>query len=190
MGWWIINVEKREATSKWFLNFSYCHISSDFEQNLLYLIALCQSKFFWTLFSAPLIIFRLVQYVKEFLVCHKRFGPVQNILESVEEWGISIGPNLFWAYPKNWGIIQTKQVPKNNVKHVLRCITSVLISATASTALPQRIADEILDWSVSCKRSSHTSLLLSLAQCSKTVMTPLKNIQQTRAIEWYLFMKL
>ena len=79
---------------------------------------------------------------------------------------------------------------KKQRKHVLRCITSVLISAAASTALPQRIADEILDWSVSCKRSSHTSLLLSLAQCSKTVMTPLKNIQQTRAIEWYLFMKL
>ena len=34
---------------------------------------------------------------------------------------------------------------KKQRKHVLRCITSVLISAAASTALPQRIADEILD---------------------------------------------
>ena len=31
IGLMIINVEKSEATSEWFLNFSYSHISSDFE---------------------------------------------------------------------------------------------------------------------------------------------------------------
>ena len=58
------------------------------------------------LFSAPLSIFWLVQYVKDVLVYHKKFGPVQNMLESVEGWGISIGPNLFWVGPKIWGINQ------------------------------------------------------------------------------------
>ena len=65
--------------------------------------------------------------------------------------------------PNNFPNDSQTSMPKKQRKHVLWCITSVLISAAASTALPQRIADEILDWSVSCKRSSHTStLVLSL----------------------------
>ena len=139
----IYNVEKNEATSIWFLNFSYCHISSDFEWNLFYVIVLCQSKLFWMLSSAPLNIFWLVQYVKEFLVCHKRFGPVLNMLESVEGWGISIGPNLFWAGPKIWGINQKslckcQKNPKNiryhlciNVHHYGHSLSFLLFANVA-----------------------------------------------------------
>ena len=64
---------------------------------------LCQTKN-WTVFSATPKSLWLAQYVNQFLVWHKKFGPAQNILRPVE--GRSKNAIQFLVWHKIFGTAQ------------------------------------------------------------------------------------